>query len=249
MTIKLNRDLQVKLQRFNRDKRARFSLIALMVVFFLTLPAEFLCNVRPIFLVVDGKPYVPIVWTYNEQDFGGPLLSEPDYKSERFLRILKGESPDASMDMSLSDFDEEDDADLNLGMGDFDEEEVTTAPLILTLDDFEEDNSLAPLTETEAVAEAPTTPLEARNYWMLWPPGSGLLLPYFYRNPWLHFSVMISVKITAVPDYSVARENFGSIFFNRVTQCEWIILAAQGSLKILIHPAQNGAVRPNILAP
>jgi ABC-type microcin C transport system permease subunit YejE len=121
--------------------------------------------------VVDGKPFFPIILSYSEQDFGGPLLSEPDYKSERFLRILKGESPDASTDMSLSDFNEGDDADLTLDLGDFDEqEEVSSAPLILTLDDFEEDDSLAPLAETEAVAEAPTTQLEARAYWMLWPP-------------------------------------------------------------------------------
>jgi len=172
VAIKLNKDLQVKLQRFNRDKRARFSLIVLMLFFFLTLPAEFLCNVRPILLVVDGKPYVPIVWTYSEQDFGGPLLSEPDYKSERFLRILKGESPDASTDMGLSDFDEGSDAGLELGLGDFDEgeEEVTSAPLILTLDDFEEDDSLAPLAESEPIIESPTTTMKTRDYWMLWPP-------------------------------------------------------------------------------
>ena len=170
--MKLNRDLQVKFQKFNRDKRARYSLIVLMAIFFLTLPAEFLCNVRPILLVVDGKPYLPILLTYSEQDFGGSLLSEPDYKSERFLSILKGESPDDALDMNLSDFDEED--GLSLGMGDFDEgeEEVTSAPLILTLEDFEEDESQTSLPETkkETVPDAPATPLKARDYWMLWPP-------------------------------------------------------------------------------
>ncbi|MEE8205678.1 MAG: peptide ABC transporter permease, partial [Nitrospinaceae bacterium] len=97
--MKLNKDLQVKFRKFNSDQRARYSLIALVMVFFLTLPAEFLCNVRPVLLVVDGKPYIPILLTYSEQDFGGPLLSEPDYKSERFLRILKGESADPSGDL------------------------------------------------------------------------------------------------------------------------------------------------------
>ena len=170
--MKLNKDLQVKFQRFNSDKRARFSLIALMVIFFLTLPAEFLCNVRPILLVVDGKPYLPIVLTYSEQDFGGPLLSEPDYKSERFLRILKGESPDDFATIDLSDFDEGDDADLTLGLGDFNEEETASAPLVLTLDDFEEDDSSTPLPEaqTEAASESPTIALKARDTWMLWPP-------------------------------------------------------------------------------
>ena len=155
MAIKLNKDLQVKFKKFNSDKRARYSLLALMAIFFLTLPAEFLCNVRPTLLVVDGKPYFPILLTYSEQDFGGPLLSEPDYKSERFLRILKGESPDSSADMDLSDFDEGDDTGLILG-----------------LEDFEEDDSLMPVTETkpETIPESPVALAKPRDYWMLWPP-------------------------------------------------------------------------------
>ena len=155
MATKLNKDLQVKFQKFNSDKRARYSLLALMAIFFLTLPAEFLCNVRPILLVVDSKPYFPILLTYSEQDFGGPLLSEPDYKSERFLRILKGESPDSSADMDLSDFDEGDDIGLILG-----------------LEDFEEDDSLMPVTETkpETIPESPVALAKPRDYWMLWPP-------------------------------------------------------------------------------
>ena len=155
MATKLNKDLQVKFQKFNSDKRARYSLLALMAIFFLTLPAEFLCNVRPTLLVVDGKPYFPILLTYSEQDFGGPLLSEPDYKSERFLRILKGESPDSSADMDLSDFDEGDDTGLILG-----------------LEDFEEDDSLMPVTETkpETIPESPVALAKPRDYWILWPP-------------------------------------------------------------------------------
>ena len=58
--------------------------------------------------MVDGKPYFPIVFTYSEQDFGGPLISEPDYKSQRFLRILKGEPPEESAGLDLSDFEEDD---------------------------------------------------------------------------------------------------------------------------------------------
>ncbi len=170
--MKLNKDLQVKFQKFKSDKRARYSLIVLMAVFFLTLPAEFLCNVRPILLVVDSKLHFPILFTYSEQDFGGPLLSEPDYKSERFLRILKGESADVSADLDMSDFDEGN--ELSLGLGDFDEEEegVSSTPLVLTLDDFEEDESLTSIPETpkEIAPDVPATPAEIRDYWMLWPP-------------------------------------------------------------------------------
>ena len=174
MAIKLNRDLQVKFQKFKTDKRARYSLFALMVIFFVTLPAEFLCNVRPILLVVDGKPYFPILLTYNEQDFGGPLRSEPDYKSERFLRILKGESPDASTDSGLSDVKENTLGGLSLSLEDFEEvdDEFLSDPLNLTLEDFEEEDSPKALPETkkEIIPEVTAPPLKSRDYWMIWPP-------------------------------------------------------------------------------
>ena len=171
--MKLDKELQAKFQKFNSDKRARYSLIVLAALFFLTLPAEFISNVRPLLLVVDGKPYFPILLNYSEQDFGGPLLSEPDYKSERFLRILKGESPDTSADMGLNDFDEGNDPGLALDLGDFNEEEaVSTAPLILTLEDFEEDDSVGQPSEVsiETVPENPVAASIPRDFWMLWPP-------------------------------------------------------------------------------
>lgn len=171
--MKLSQDLQIKFQKFKSDKRARYSLMALMIAFFLTLPAELLYNVRPIVLVVDGKSYFPILFTYSEQDFGGPLISEPDYKSQRFLRILKGEPPEESAGLDLSDF-EEDGAGLSLGLGDFDEgeDETFATPLVLTLDDFEEDDSVLPLPEPEkaTLPESPGSALQARDYWMIWPP-------------------------------------------------------------------------------
>ena len=171
--MKLSQDLQIKFQKFKSDKRARYSLMALMIAFFITLPAELLYNVRPIILVVDSKPYFPILFTYSEQDFGGPLISEPDYKSQRFLRILKGEPPEESVGLDLSDF-EEDGAGLSLGLGDFDEGEDETygSPLVLTLDDFEEDDSVLPLPEPEkaTLPESPGSALQARDYWMIWPP-------------------------------------------------------------------------------
>lgn len=171
--MKLSQDLQIKFQKFKSDKRARYSLMALMIAFFLTLPAELLYNVRPIVLVVDGKSYFPILFTYSEQDFGGPLISEPDYKSQRFLRILKGEPPEESAGLDLSDF-EEDGAGLSLGLGDFDEgeDEASGSPMVLTLDDFEEDDSVLPLPEPEkaTLPESPGSALQARDYWMIWPP-------------------------------------------------------------------------------
>jgi ABC-type microcin C transport system permease subunit YejE len=170
--MKLNRDLQVKLQKFKSDKRARYSLIVLMIILFITLPAEFLCNVRPILLVVDGKPYFPVLFTYSEQNFGGPLASEPDYKSDRFLRILRGEPPDVATGSDQSASGEEGEKVFSLDLKDFDEsdDDIFSTPLVLSLEDFEEDESLKQEPSKETVPTKTVLLLKPREYWMLWPP-------------------------------------------------------------------------------
>ena len=100
--MKLNKELQVKLGIFQKDKRAYFSFLVLAFLFIATLPAELICNVLPIMIIVEGKPFFPILINYNEKDFGGSLPSEPDYKSARFLRLLKG-LPEPSSTVSLVD--------------------------------------------------------------------------------------------------------------------------------------------------
>jgi len=116
--MRLSKDLQVKLKRFRRDRRAFYSFLFISAVFLLTLPAEWICNVRPILLKIDDRLYFPILFSYSEKDFGGDLLSEPDYKSERFIRLLTGAK---IKPVALDDFGNG--GGLDLGLGDFEEEE------------------------------------------------------------------------------------------------------------------------------
>ena len=90
--MKIDKDFKVKWDKFTRDKRAFTSFIILSVFFIITVPAELLCNVRPLLLIVDGKIYIPILITYSEKDFGGNLPSEPDYRSKRFMNLLDGKA-------------------------------------------------------------------------------------------------------------------------------------------------------------
>ena len=92
----MNKELKVKLGVFRNDRRAFYSFIVLATLFVLTLPAEILCNIRPLIIVVDGKPYFPIAFTYSQKDFGGRLPSEPDYKSQSFYDLLGGTSTSTS---------------------------------------------------------------------------------------------------------------------------------------------------------
>ena len=147
--LKLNKEFKVRLEVFKNDKRAYFSFLVLAFLFLATLPAELICNVRPLMIVVEGKPYFPIPFTYSEKDFGGTLPSEPDYKSARFLNILKGVPAPSIKAETKNSF--------GLQLDDFEEEDVVEEPAFsITLDDFEDsDEAITPTNETQNLSQRP----------------------------------------------------------------------------------------------
>ena len=151
--LKLNKELKVKLSVFKNDKRAYVSFLVLAFLFIATLPAELICNVRPLVIVVKNKPFFPIFFTYSEKDFGGVLPSEPDYKSARFLRILSGVSSALSTPAKGNN-------SFGLDMDDFEEEDPAFS---IGLDDFEDSN-------IDVQAPATEIALSPRDHWALWPP-------------------------------------------------------------------------------
>ena len=152
--LKLNKEFKVRLEVFKNDKRAYFSFLVLAFLFLATLPAELICNVRPLMIVVEGKPYFPIPFTYSEKDFGGTLPSEPDYKSARFLNILKGVAPSIEAETKNS---------FGLQLDDFEEEDVVEEPAFsIGLDDFEDSG--------EAITPTNAPKISPRDHWILWPP-------------------------------------------------------------------------------
>ena len=152
--LKLNKEFKVRLEVFKNDKRAYFSFLVLAFLFLATLPAELICNVRPLIIVVKGKPYFPIPFTYSEKDFGGTLPSEPDYKSARFLNILKGVAPSIEAETKNS---------FGLQLDDFEEEDVVEEPAFsIGLDDFEDSG--------EAITPTNAPKISPRDHWILWPP-------------------------------------------------------------------------------
>ena len=138
--LRLNKEWKVKLEVFQKDRRAYFSFLILLTLFITTLPAEFICNVRPLIIVVEGKSYFPIAITYSEKDFGGSLPSEPDYKSQNFMDLLGGISSKTEVESS--------------GLG-------------LDLDDFEDDEEVS---EPEVKIVPIPAHHSPRNFWVLWPP-------------------------------------------------------------------------------
>lgn len=153
----LNKDLRVKLSKFKQDNRAYASFLFLLAAFLLTLPAELICNVRPILLAVDGKPYFPIFIQYSERDFGGTLPSEPDYKSENFIHLLGGRLEDEARDQKSGE-----QQPFTLSLQDFEEDKPSFA---IGMDDFDEGKDAL----KNSVMEPKNAPAQ-RKYFMLWPP-------------------------------------------------------------------------------
>ncbi len=177
--MKIDKDIKLKWEKFTRDKRAFSSFIILAVFFIVTAPAEFLCNVRPILLVVDGKTFLPILFTYSEKDFGGTLPSEPDYLSPGFLNLISGKSDEGpplstqnknqpQLSLGLDDFEEKDTEVFSLGIDDFEEEEEIP-PFTIGMDDFEDEVSGSPTTPNMESTSSKVS-MEQREYWILWPP-------------------------------------------------------------------------------
>ena len=128
----IDKDLKLKWEKFKRDKRAFISFLMLCSLFIVTTPAELLCNVRPIILIVDGKTYFPILFTYSEIDFGGTLPSEPDYLSKNFKNLLAGNSPNSPLVSSSKNKQQS----FELGLDDFNEDEPSFS---IEFNDFEDD--------------------------------------------------------------------------------------------------------------
>ena len=160
--MKISKDFNLKWNKFKQDRRAFISFIFLLTLFIITIPAEFLCNTRPIVLIVEGKTFIPVLFTYSEKDFGGTLLSEPDYLSKRFTNHLEGIPEDTIFNSTENNKSSTFEIDLD----DFEEQEPVFS---IEIDDFEDglNESHISLNTKNAIPNPPIKPLD---YWALWPP-------------------------------------------------------------------------------
>ena len=55
-------------QNFKANRRGYWSLWIFLVLFFVSLFAEFIANDKPLFVSFDGKSYFPVLVTYPETD-------------------------------------------------------------------------------------------------------------------------------------------------------------------------------------
>jgi len=160
--MKINKDVNLKWNKFKHDKRAFISFILLLILFIITTPAEFICNTRPIILVVEGKTFIPVLFSYSEKDFGGTLLSEPDYLSKKFRNLLDGIPEDNYFDSNENNKS----SSFDINLDNFEEQEPVFS---IEIDDFEDELNESHISPNinGVILKPSKKPLD---YWVLWPP-------------------------------------------------------------------------------
>ncbi len=75
--------------RFRKHRMGFFSLVAFVILFVMSLGAEFLSNDRPLLVRYDGRWYSPVVQDLPETVFGGDFETPTDYLDPFILERLK----------------------------------------------------------------------------------------------------------------------------------------------------------------
>jgi len=73
---------------FKANRRGYWSLWLFLVLFVLSLFAEFIANDRPLYLRYDGKSYFPVFVNYPETTFGGDFETTADYRDPYLQKLV-----------------------------------------------------------------------------------------------------------------------------------------------------------------
>ncbi len=69
-----------RIATFKANRRGYWSAVLFAGLFVFSLFAEFIANDKPLLVVYDGQPYMPVFITYPETTFGGEFQTEADYR-------------------------------------------------------------------------------------------------------------------------------------------------------------------------
>jgi microcin C transport system permease protein len=86
--IDLSPIAQRRWQNFKANRRGYWSLWIFLVLFVLSLLAEFIANDKPFYVSYDGKAYFPVFVTYSETTFGGDFETAADYRDPYLQKLI-----------------------------------------------------------------------------------------------------------------------------------------------------------------
>ena len=75
-------------ENFKSNRRGYWSFWLFLVLFFVSLFAEFIANDKPFMIRHDGRLYFPAVVTYSETDFGGEFETAADYRGSYLQKLI-----------------------------------------------------------------------------------------------------------------------------------------------------------------
>jgi microcin C transport system permease protein len=78
-----------RLSNFRHNRRGFWSLWIFLILFVITLFAEFIANDKPLLMRYDGRFYFPIFVEYPETRFGGFLPTEADYRDPEVAALIR----------------------------------------------------------------------------------------------------------------------------------------------------------------
>ena len=79
---------QRRWENFKANRRGYGSLWVFLVLFVLSLGAEFIANDKPFLILYDGKVYSPAITTYAETTFGGDFETAADYRDPYLQKLI-----------------------------------------------------------------------------------------------------------------------------------------------------------------
>ena len=80
---------QRRWESFKANRRGLWSLRIFLVMFIVTLCAEFIANDKPLILRYDGSLYAPVFFSYPETAFGGDFETEADYRDPYVKKLIE----------------------------------------------------------------------------------------------------------------------------------------------------------------
>jgi microcin C transport system permease protein len=75
-------------RNFKANRRGYWSLWVFLVLFVVSLCAEFIANDKPLFIHFDGKSFFPVLVTYPDTEFGDDLGTAADYRDPHLQNFL-----------------------------------------------------------------------------------------------------------------------------------------------------------------
>ena len=75
-------------QNFTANRRGYWALILFLLLFVISLFAEFIANDKPFLVKYDGQYYFPAVVTYPETTFGGEFETAADYRDPYVQKLI-----------------------------------------------------------------------------------------------------------------------------------------------------------------